>query len=191
MWEFRNVGDRLELLTSPPSFEEIVTSISREAKILCVHADPCTDCPGSQDQPEFSRPFFCLQVGRSLFDLFFNAVTGYRAAYYRSPFAGLEANGFFLDRLRPKLVESWPPSKQNIDPEDALNALSAKVWLAEVKGYKNLEGKPCEFCRAEWEGEENTLPEIYNGRWEVATHANARSGRKAPYLTKLHVLARF
>ena len=44
----------------------------------------------------FRRPVYCISVAFPLFDRFFNSRQGYRGAYFRSPYEGLEANGVLM-----------------------------------------------------------------------------------------------
>jgi hypothetical protein len=188
MWEFdQSLGDRLEALRNPSSFEEITGSIRQEMEVLCLHEDPC----GRHNR--FFRFVYCIHVGQPLFDLFFNSVQGMRAAFYRSPYHGLEASSAFIESLRPALLRAGPLcTNPHIDAGESLNALSAKVWLSEVgKGLDDIKGKSCVHCKGEWSRPQDDIPEIKNGRWENSDEPYATYGRKAPSLTKLRVFGAF
>jgi hypothetical protein len=86
-WDFaesvnKDDKERRAVLLAPTTFEAIVRQIERDMNILCSHLDPCTDGPDS-----YARFVACVHVTQPLFDLFFNAPHGYRAAYHHSPTA--------------------------------------------------------------------------------------------------------
>jgi hypothetical protein len=188
MWEFDpSLGtSRIRELSKPPSFDSVVEQIAREMKILCCDPDPAKEAPDKG----ISRIVFCVQVAPRLFDLFFNSEKGFRAAYYESPERGLEAERKFISVVMPKLLESGERNCKQWDREFAEKSLtkdSAKVWLAE-RG-KGL----CAKCSGEYGHAQNNRAEIRNRRWEsvVGPHADAKNGRKAPYLTKLRIFGAF
>ena len=104
-WEFAaTIGEeRIRALLDPTSFEAISDRVARDMEVLCCHRQQC------DDDTQFSRVVFCIRVSPSLFDLFFNSPNGYRGAYYRSPYVGLEANDAFIRRLSPALLD-WAAS---------------------------------------------------------------------------------
>jgi len=187
MWELsQSLGSRLAPLCNPPTWEHITQSIASSMDLLCKHEEQC------RRDEKFFRAVYCFKVGAPLFDLFFNSVEGYRAAYYRSPYEGLEANSAFIEVVQPRLLEYGPVSGAHIDVSESLRALSAKVWLAEVgKGLATVSGEPCEHCSGEWSPPHDLTPEIRNGRWDKLDHLYAKWGSKAPYLTKLRVFGAF
>jgi hypothetical protein len=87
----------------------------------------------------FWRPVYCVRVPAPLFDRFFNGRNGYRAAYFRSPFDGLDAHDFLLRTLAPSLLAAAPrgdgASLGNEFIEESLTSLSAKAWLTEQNGF--------------------------------------------------------
>ena len=52
----------------------------------------------------FRRPVYCISVAFPLFDRFFNSRQGYRGAYFRSPYEGLEANGVLMRTVSAELI---------------------------------------------------------------------------------------
>jgi len=188
-WELaQTLGSRRQSLALAPSFDDIVASIRSTMNIRCQHEQLCC-----QD-PSFFRAVYCLEIDKSLFDLFFNSSQGYRAWYYRSPWSGLEANAAFLTSVRPSLLASGPiANTPHIDASVSLDRGSAKVWLAEAsKGLASSSGTPCEHCAGEWSAPGGEFAaEILNQRWEYVHHTSARWGTRAPYLTKLRVFGAF
>jgi hypothetical protein len=147
-------------------------------EVLCRHVDPC------RENRDFSRVIYCVRVSQPLFDLFFNSENGYRGVYFKSPYAGLEANAAFIRSLEPRLFE-WTRMKHGADvvpfAQESLGTPSAKAWLAEHgKGY-------CDQCAGEWSTPRDETAEILNGRWEYADCLQAKWGRKAPYLSQIKV----
>ena len=71
--------------------------------VLCCHPDLCSAIRGPS---VFERIIYCVKIERPLFDLFFNSFSGYRAAYFRSPYEGLRANAEALATLSPLLIPS-------------------------------------------------------------------------------------
>jgi len=133
-----------------------------------------------------------LEVAPSVFDVFFNSQDGYRAAYFRSPGLGVDANVYFMRTVAPRLVDDSSSSNSALSQDflhESLSTPSAKVWLAEHG--KEIDQK-CHGCKGEWSIA--ALPrnaEIRNGRWEVATEQKAKWGAGAPYLTKLRIMGAF
>lgn len=179
-------GQRVKKLLAAPSFEEITAEIKKEMKVLCFHCENLQD--NKKDDKNYERAVYCIHMGEKLFDWFFNSKNGYRAAYFRSPFEGLETNQNFIESLTPELIAS-DKTTPNFDKkfiEESLKSPSAKAWLAEVG--KNL----CEHCSGEWNSrQDNNEPEILNNRWENNIGQNAEWGRKAPYLTKIRIIGAF
>jgi hypothetical protein len=151
-------------------------------KVVCCHQQLC------DDDKQFSRVVFCVQILPSLFDLFFNSPNGYRGMYYQSPYRGLEANDAFIRGLARHLL-GWAasncPDIDRVFAEESLNSLSAKVWLAE-RG-----SDLCEQCAGEWRNPHDDVPEILNWRWENEDCPNGCCGRKAPRLSKLRIFGAF
>lgn len=173
---------RRDWLNQAPRFGEIIEAIRSEMAILCGHVDPC------KDNTPYSRIVFSIQIPHPLFDWVFNSVNGYRAWFFRSPFDGLRNNARMMQMLEPVLLKSLTSQKDKKLAQDSLNALSAKVWLAE-KGSEVCE--ECPGCAGEWSSSSDDAPEILNRRWDVSSETNAKSGRKAPYLTKLRIFGAF
>ena len=171
---------RQQALSSAPTFEFIAAQIESEMRILCCDPDSITNSP-------FARVVYCLQVSNSLFDLFFNSQNGYRGEYYKSPYRGLEANAYFIQSMRIRLLD-WTRRNAICEAsfaEESITTPSAKVWLAECE--RNL----CDKCKGEWKSPQNDEPEILNGRWEHAYEPNARYGKMAPTGTKLRIIGAF
>ena len=126
-------------------------------EVLCCHRQEC------DDDTQFSRVVFCVRVSPSQFDLFFNSPNGYRGAYYRSPYVGLEANDAFIRRVSPALLD-WAASHcAELDrgfAQESLRSPSAKVWLTEYESHL------CDRCTGEWSNLKDDNVEILNGRWE-------------------------
>jgi hypothetical protein len=180
-WTF-DIDDekRRAALLVPTTFEEIVGRIERDSTILCCHRQESDDAKPTI----FSRLVYMLQIHRDLFDVFFNSSHGYRGAYYRSPYSGLEANAFFMRALMPKL-RAWSFI------EASLASLSAKVWLAECS--KEII-RNCPGCAGEWSDTRVDGPtDIRNDRWEcpVPSSSMGKWGRTAPRHTKLRVFGAF
>lgn len=176
---------RLPALSAGLPFAEITSKIVDGLQVLCCHRDKIAGT-------DFRRPIYTLYVGRTLFDLFFNSSSGYRAAYFRSPSAGLDANVYFLTAIVDRLVAA-PQSTSSLSSEflrESLRTPSAKAWLVEPKEVD----RKCPQCKGEWSTGScgpSELAEIRNGRWETALGSKAEWGRKAPYLTKLSVMGAF
>jgi hypothetical protein len=182
-WTFSDTlgADRLRALAEPPSFPDIVESIRGKMRVLCCHPEPCDIARG------FERIIYCVKVERGLFDLFFNSRAGYRAAYYLSPYKGLEANTQAIDTLTPMLVASNATNGQRTNQfiEESLRSPSAKIWLAEPeRGF-------CSLCSGEWSNPTDHNAEIMNERWECSSYDNAVKGRKAPFFEKLRIFGAF
>lgn len=179
---------RLDLLKNAPPFEEIARSIATLMRIQCSHPDPCHEADG------FKRLVVCLEIDRPLFDLFFNSYNGYRAAYFRSPGEGMNANAVFFQIVAPALLKTTDSNNCGLGYEfkhQSLMTPSAKVWLAEHTKEVDLD---CPGCKGEWSsGTVKNLeqPEILNGVWEQSEKLEAKWGCKAPYLTKLRVMGAF
>lgn len=178
---------RLPVLTAGTTFAEITQRIVSEMSVLCCHY---SEIEGTK----FSRPVYTVQVGQELFDLFFNSPDGYRAAYFRSPGAGLDANVSFMHAISSRLVQH--PLSANSTLADSrihecLVTPSAKAWL--VEHGKEIDRR-CPGCEGEWSSGTAGRPdqaEIHNGVWEAALGQKAEWGRKAPYLKKLRVMGAF
>lgn len=189
-WSYSLIQDasvRLPGLTAGNTFGEITRRIVSEMSILCCHR---SEIAGTG----FSRPVYTVQVTNDLFDLFFNSADGYRAAYCRSPGAGLEANLEFMRAIAIQLAGSTLSPNSGLPEQHIVESLttpSAKAWLAEHG--KEIDRK-CPGCKGEWSSGTAGPPEraeILNGVWERAKGQNAEWGRKAPYLTKLRVMGAF
>ena len=178
---------RTSELCTDLGFADLTSKIANGLRVLCCHR---VEIEGT----DFRRPVYTLQIGRPLFDLFFNSPFGYRAAYFRSPGAGLDANGQFLTAIAERLANDPLNSGTTLTTKFILESLrtpSAKAWLAEHG--KEVELK-CAGCKGEWSAGTcgpPELAEICNGRWDSTPGQNAEWGRKAPYLTKLRVMGAF
>jgi hypothetical protein len=184
VWRFAGeIGEeRIGALSVAPTFDVIVSGIEREMTVLCYHPQQCCD------NRDFSRVIYCIRVPGTLFDLFFNSENGYRGSYFDSPYVGLEANAMFIQSLEARLLE-WTRANRGVEgisfARESLRTPSAKAWLAE----RSLD--LCDLCAGEWGAPHDDAPGILNGRWEVSDQPAAKSGRKAPYLTKLKIFGAF
>lgn len=182
-----DASTRLPILLSGTTFAEITQRIVDQMDVLCCHRSEV-------DGTGFSRPVYTISIGRELFDLFFNSSGGYRAAYFRSPGTGLDANGFFMRAISPGLLQNPLSANSRLSESHICESLvtpSAKVWLAEHGKEIN---RKCAGCEGEWSSGSSGLPEqpeILNTRWETTPNQKAEWGRKAPYLTKLRVMGAF
>jgi hypothetical protein len=182
-WKFQSICDeRIQELVKPTTIDVILERVTADMEVLCFHRQPC------DDNRHFSRVVWCLRVFPCLFDSFFNSQYGYRGAYYRSPYAGLDVNHLFIGRLSQALLD-WAESHcAELDrafAAESLGSPSAKVWLAEHGPVS------CKHCTGEWGSPQDDKAEILNGRWEHEDCPNARSGRKAPRGSKLKIFGAF
>lgn len=178
---------RLTKLLGNLPFKRVAEEIATRMTVLCCHRDQIEDSP-------YSRVVYCVKLDRDLFDQFFNSQSGYRAAYFCSPWEGLAANSMFSQLVLPKLISSTQSSTCGLSEEfigESLMTPSAKVWLAE---HGKEVKRDCATCQGEWStssaGDPNK-PEIFNDRWEAVQNVKANWGAKAPYLTKLRISGAF
>lgn len=178
---------RLLTLQGSVQFKKLAEDIAASMAVLCCHRSSISGKP-------ISRVAYCVQVERRIFDLFFNSASGYRAAYFRSPGEGINANATFFEVVTPKLLSTDLSITCGLEHEYMRQSLvtpSAKVWLAECG--KEVE-RDCVTCQGEWsvssvrDGDE---PEILNGVWEQSKHIKSIWGCKAPFLTKLRIMGAF
>jgi hypothetical protein len=179
-WEFnKSIGDtRINNLINSPTFEDIAQLINQRMNILCGHDQDCDEADG------YLRYIYCIEIDKDIFDLFFNSRNGYRAWYFRSPYAGLAKNNYLINCLMPKLINS---GKIKADPESiqqSFKSLSAKAWLAEKDRCL------CDKC-GEWTHSNDSEAELYNGVWDVANEPNSNFGKTAPYLSKIRIIGSF
>ena len=194
VWNFTSsVGDeRRANLEGETSFEAIAGEIRQTMTVLCCHKDPCDRGPGEtagdgRRVALFRRPVYCITVASPLFDRFFNSRHGYRGAYFRSPYEGLQANDLLMRTVATRLIASDPSGDGGglgaAFIEASLTSGSAKAWLTEQNGF-------CPLCGGEFPPASDN-GEIVNGRWELGTRVQSREGRRAPYLTKIKVMGAF
>jgi hypothetical protein len=178
---------RLPVLLEPHTFVEITHRVVSEMRVLCCHRS-------EKKATEFFRPVYTVELDCTLFDLFFNSSNGYRAAYFRSPGAGIDANACFMQAVTSRLLADRVSKNSELSEDilrESLSTPSAKVWLAE---HGKEMDRNCSGCKGEWSsGSANAVrgAEIANGKWETATGQKAEWGRKAPYLTKLRIMGAF
>jgi len=181
-WSYSPIQDkqRRARLEAAPPFGEIAQAVAGSMRIRCTHSDKCDEAAG------FMRIVCCVSIDRDLFDLFFNAESGYRGRYFASPEEGLLANGQLLQLVSTSVAAFTVHGDMTTShAERSLCAPSAKAWLAEV-------GKDfCPACVGEWTTPQDAAAEILNGRWEHRPDAKARYGRKAPYLERLRIIGAF
>jgi len=191
-WKFDLQGDqasRLLNLEKSVQFLDIAKQIAETMTVLCCHRDTSWTIGNV-----VTRVVYGIQVKSELFDLFFNSSSGYRAAYFRSPGEGINANATFFMVITPKLIGSSLSSNRGLDSDFIKQSLltpSAKVWLAEHT--KEIE-KDCVGCKGEWSSGsigDKDGPEILNGVWERSDRVKAKWGCKAPFLTKLRLMGAF
>jgi len=177
----------LPALVGGIGFADITERIVATMRVLCCHR---SEIKGT----DFVRPVYTILVGSDLFDLFFNSLTGYRAAYFQSPGRGLDANVSFMHAIAPGLVQDPTSANSALASafiQESLITPSAKTWLAEHG--KEIDTK-CAGCKGEWSSGAagpSQQAEIVNGRWESTPGQKAEWGRKAPFLTKLRVMGAF
>jgi hypothetical protein len=175
---------RLPALLKPNSFEQIAASITATMHVLCCHRSAIKGT-------ELRRPIYTVQVERHLFDLFFNSPAGYRAAYFRSPGFGVDANVLLMQLAASRLIAHSVSLGSKLPPDflwESLVTTSAKVWLAECGKESD---RTCIGCSGEWHAGETGSCEIRNGRWENSTDVRARRGTQAPYLSKIRFIGAF
>lgn len=182
-WQYSGTADpqRLTALTTGLPLRELIAQLKGESSFLCFHTEP------KDGDPSYRRAVFCFVLTKTLFDLFFNAQTGYRGAYFDSPDSGLRVNRSIIDELSPILLQwgtTQAPGERRAWIAESLSLSSAKIWLAEDPGL-------CSKCRGEWSQSYKSPLTIVNGRWEIAEHTHAEWGRQAPELTKLRVFGGF
>lgn len=182
-----NADERRTILEASDAFDSVASQIANSLEVLCCHK---SEIRGT----DFKRPIYTIRIAETLFDQFFNASYGYRAAFYRSPGTGMDANHLFLKTIAARLLKARATECVDMKAdfiEQSLGTPSAKAWLAEAG--KEPE-RDCPACKGEWSTTScgpATLAELQNGRWELATGVKAEWGRKAPYLTKLRVMGAF
>ena len=175
-------ASRTALLLGARSFSEVRDRVVEEARFLCCHVQCCAEAPA------FARIAFCYSVSPDAFDLFYNSPVGYRGSYFLSPSDGLAANDDMIMAMLPKLADTIPQQANTVEHHfvlESLTSTTAKVWLAE-----NGLGQ-CATGEGEWGNPSDDVPEIVNGRWDIANCASALRGRKAPRLTKIRFFGGF
>jgi hypothetical protein len=174
-------------LAAYDTFDAVASRVADALEVLCCHKSQI-------DGTDYKRPIYTVRVPDVLFDQFFNASYGYRAAFYRSPGIGMDANRAFIQAIATKLLRASDLVRISLTREliqQSLATPSAKAWLSEAG--KEPE-RDCPTCRGEWSTAScgpATLIEVRNGRWELAHGVKAEWGRKAPFLTKLRIMGAF
>jgi hypothetical protein len=136
MWAFSSNFDmvRRRKLEAYDAFEKVFELVCREAQV--VRADVCE---GKELGPQDCwRPMVVLDVGKDVFDAFFNSPGGYRAQYLSDPDRGQAANNRLLRALEPKLTNAVVErcGEQHLGRgriSSAFLANSAKVWPDEAE----------------------------------------------------------
>src|SRR5262245_26612501 len=177
-WNYTGNTDprRLAALTAGLRLSELIARLKTESRFVCSHSEQ------KDGDPSYSRAVFCVTVTTELFDLFFNAQTGYRGAYFKGPNVGVRVNRTIIDSLLPTLLHwtaEYCPREDSNWITESLSLPSAKIWLAE---------EPlsiCAKCAGEWSSSYISALKIVNGRWEVSAHTHAVWGSAAPEFTKL------
>ena len=184
-WSFLPICDkaRRARLAEAPEFERIAQAVAKSMRILCTHSEPCDEAAG------YARIVCCVAVEPDLFDVFFNAESGYRGRYFASPEDGVHANGELLGLVACSLAKHTSHKDlPYVQAEQSLRVASAKCWLAEVgKGFC----RTCRACEGEWTPPQDATADFLNDRWEHGQEVMARYGRKAPLFTKLRILGGF
>jgi len=181
-WSYSPIQDKVRRarLETAPSFGEIAQAVAESMRIRCTHPEECGEAPG------FMRIVCCVSIDHDLFDLFFNAESGYRGRYFTSPEEGVLANRQLLQLVSTPLAAFTIHCDMTTSyAKRSLRASSAKAWLAEVGKHR------CSTCVGEWTTPQDAAAEILNGRWEHGLEAMARWGRKAPRLKKLRIMGGF
>src|SRR6185436_17119448 len=106
---------RLPILHAGTTFDDITQRIVDGMTVLCCHKSKITD---------FARPVYTVAVDRANFDLFFNSPNGYRAAYFRSPGSGFEANVAFLHTVSARLLQDPLSSNSELPKERIRQSLA-------------------------------------------------------------------
>lgn len=179
-WQYigRVEPQRVAALIAGLSLAELIARLKAETSFLCFHLEP------KDGDPSYRRAVFCVALAKRLFDLFFNAQTGYRGAYFERPEEGTRANRAIIDELAPTLLQRVPGGEAPAWIAESLSLPSAKIWLAEEPGL-------CSKCASEWSQSYKSPLMIANSRWEIAKHTHAEWGRQAPELSKLGVFGGF
>lgn len=123
--------ERLKLLLSPRSFDEVLASVFNEFSVPSYRADP-----GTKEARGYWRAVFGFSVQMPTYDAFFNGPTGYRAQFCNDPIRGLHKNRQCVDTLTPLLLDfarrSDSVSVKDLSKIDAsLRCRSAKIWIDE------------------------------------------------------------
>jgi hypothetical protein len=179
IWKFVGKSDeqRLSLLSQPFVFDELILKLKQEMQVVCFHRDVC------DKDNTYSRPMFCVYIGFTLFDLFFNSASGYRGQYFESPNQGNNANRRLLDTLSPLLVNWALANNQPIDLDwlnTSLSQNSSKAWLVEYYALN------CQECDNEWTSSYKPELMIENQRWNKSSN-----GAQAPQFSKIRIFGGF
>ena len=182
-WRYTGKSEppRIQALVRPRPWAELPEALREGLKLKCFHRE------ARQNDHAYRRAVFCGSVNPSLFDQFFNASTGYRGSFFKSPEAGLRANRALLDQLADFLAGWAVLTKHEADPSWVLASLaqtSAKAWLAEYPGL-------CAHCEGEWSPSYVSDLQIENSRWECSSHVHSVWGRQAPSLSKIRIFGGF
>jgi hypothetical protein len=174
---------RVRALNEAPPYNALVGILASTLKPLCWHVEQqgngwldTEDEHLPQGVADFRRIVVVARTDRGVFDWFFNSTHGYRAAYFRSPAEGVEANKLLLDAVSGVLLRDLPGGKRVQEfAAESFDCWSSKAWLVEA-------GKDC--VQYGWAGEFSynhpETPEILNGRWEASEGEPGRHGRRAP-----------
>jgi hypothetical protein len=151
-------AERRAALESPRPFVELLTTLKQTMKFACFHREL------KQRDDSYARADFCIDVGHSLFDAFFNAATGYRGAHFDSPEIGVAANHRLIAELAPILVTWALTEHPELDRpwlEESLSLPTAKAWLAEDAAAL------CPACVGGWSASyvSDLPPDGASGRW--------------------------
>jgi hypothetical protein len=183
-WKYIGIAtaERRAALEAPMPFPVLVKSLKQNMRFACFHREQ------KQRDPSYARADFCVDIGHSLFDSFFNASTGYRGAYFESAKKGLAANQQLVGELSPVLIEWALAHDANVDRAwlaESMSLPTAKAWLGEDPVAL------CPACASGWSQSYQSDLHIANDRWEHSPHTHAKWGRQAPHLTKLRIFGGF
>jgi hypothetical protein len=139
MWTFTDKvsSARREQLSYAPTAKELVAMVVGDARRFDIsvareQGDRIGDRPDLQGSV---RGVWSIRVASGIGDLFFNGVSGYRAAFCMSPSEGEHVNGLLLGTIAPDLI-TVPGVEQLVGHgraklRDSLRHQTAKIWVDE------------------------------------------------------------
>lgn len=128
-WKFGDSvqSGRVQRLHNSPSYEEILSRISKHGQVLFHKREQ------ARDEPSYFRVVVRLNVKGVAIDLFHNSASGYRAQYFHNTELGECANLVALAWLAPIAVKAAKEQPKRTCPAwwvaKSLLDSSAKVWI--------------------------------------------------------------